>query len=307
MFAVPGGTDPAPVTVQVDNTGGGTLSGLTVGTIIYGAGASGWITSAVLDQTTAPAVLTIQGAVGSLPGGTYTATVPIASSVAVNSPQDVSVTFTVTNQATIQLSGTSANRVAPHLGADPAASAISITNGSGGSLGSLSTSVSYGPNATGWLNTSLSSATAPATLTLSPATGALAIGTYTATVSVVSPIAVNSPQAISVTFQIQTSFANDVQPVLRPANCSGCHSFFSIPDPWPYSMLVGFAACPSFPNDSVWVYPGNPNRSFLYRVFTAQVDPGCQSPTFQPMPPGGVPANTLNIVRQWILDGALNN
>ncbi len=95
--AIPGGTDPAPATVQVDNTGGGTLSGLSVGTITYGAGGAGWISSATLDLTTAPATLTVQAKVGALAVGTYTATIPVASASAVNTPQPVSVTFTVAN------------------------------------------------------------------------------------------------------------------------------------------------------------------------------------------------------------------
>ena len=55
---------------------------------------------------------------------------------------------------------------------------------------------------TGWLAAALSSATAPATLSLNPITGSLSAGTYTATVSLISPVANNSPQNISVTFTV---------------------------------------------------------------------------------------------------------
>lgn len=216
--------------------------------------------------------------------------------------------MTVTNQATIQLSAPPPTAIANHLGGNPTPTAVEITNGTGGALANLSVSVSYGAGATGWLNQSLTSTTAPATLTLSPVTGTLVVGTFSATVSVSSPLALNSPQSFPVSFQVRTSFTNDVQPVLSTINCSGCHGFFSIPDPWPHNMLVGSQACGAgFPNDSVWVFPGNPNRSYLYRILTAQVDPACQSPDFQPMPPGGLAAGPLGIIRQWILDGALNN
>jgi Bacterial Ig-like domain (group 2) len=97
LSAMAGGADPAAVPVQVTNTGGGNLTGLAVGTIGYGPGATGWITGATLDQATAPATLTIQGQVGALGPGSYTATIPITSAAAVNSPQAVTVTFTVTN------------------------------------------------------------------------------------------------------------------------------------------------------------------------------------------------------------------
>jgi hypothetical protein len=92
--ATTGGGNPAAQTVNVTNSGIGTLSGLGVGTITYSAGASGWL-SASLNVTTAAATLTVTPVTGSLAPATYTATVPVTSGVASNSPQSVSVTFTV--------------------------------------------------------------------------------------------------------------------------------------------------------------------------------------------------------------------
>ncbi len=90
-----GTSDPAPSTVTVTNTGGGTLSGLAVGTITYGASQpTGWL-AATLNGTTAPTTLSLQVAKGSLAAGTYTATVPVQSGAASNSPQSVSVTFQI--------------------------------------------------------------------------------------------------------------------------------------------------------------------------------------------------------------------
>ncbi len=86
-------SDPAPATVSVTNTGGGSLTGLAVGTISYGSG-SGWLTATV-NPATAPATLTLTVAKGALAPGTYTATVPVTSPVAGNSPQTVAVTFTI--------------------------------------------------------------------------------------------------------------------------------------------------------------------------------------------------------------------
>ena len=43
-----GSGNPTAQTVNVTNSGTGTLSGLTVGTIAYGAGASGWLRLALL-------------------------------------------------------------------------------------------------------------------------------------------------------------------------------------------------------------------------------------------------------------------
>ena len=47
--------------------------------------------------------------------------------------------------------------------------------------------IRYGPGASGWLAASLSSTTAPATVTVTPTLGSLGAGTYTATVPVSSP------------------------------------------------------------------------------------------------------------------------
>lgn len=104
--ATPGGANPAAQTVSVTNSGGGTLSGLAVGTVAYGAGASGWLQAPTLNSTSAPATLTVQPVTGSLAAGTYTATVPITSGVASNSPRNVTVTFAVATAAAVTISGT---------------------------------------------------------------------------------------------------------------------------------------------------------------------------------------------------------
>jgi alpha-tubulin suppressor-like RCC1 family protein len=88
------GGNPDPKTVNVSNSGLGKLSGLGVGTITYAAGQpTGWLTVS-LSATSGPTTLTLTATSGSLPSGTtYTATVPVTSSVAINSPQTLSVTF----------------------------------------------------------------------------------------------------------------------------------------------------------------------------------------------------------------------
>lgn len=95
--ATAGGLNPLAQSASVTNTGTGLLSGLSVGTIAYGLGQpTGWL-GASLDNSTAPATLTFSATTGSLPAGSYTATLPVQSSVAgvTNSPQSISVTFLV--------------------------------------------------------------------------------------------------------------------------------------------------------------------------------------------------------------------
>jgi hypothetical protein len=113
-FTTPlGGGNPAAKTAAVTNGGGGTLSGLAIGTITYGAGASGWLAASV-SPTTAPGTVTLTATLGSLAAGQYTATVPVTSSAAgvANSPQNISVTFTVT-AADIVVTHFSASRSTP--------------------------------------------------------------------------------------------------------------------------------------------------------------------------------------------------
>ena len=110
-FADTAGTpDPAAQVINVTNSGGGVLSGLTVGTITYGVGATGWLV-ATLAASTPPTTLTLAPAVGSLGPGTYTATVPVQSAFATNSPQNVSVTFTIAPRPLVSLTGTPGYRV----------------------------------------------------------------------------------------------------------------------------------------------------------------------------------------------------
>jgi hypothetical protein len=91
--ATAGGPSPAAQTVSVTNVGGGSLGGLGA-SIDYGSGPSGWLT-ATLGGTSAPTTLTVRPTTGSLSAGTYTAVVRVTSGAAQNSPQQVSVTFTV--------------------------------------------------------------------------------------------------------------------------------------------------------------------------------------------------------------------
>ena len=98
-FAVAqGGANPAPQTVAVTpGVDQRALVNLKVGTITY-IGAGGWL-SATLDKSvapaTAPATLTLDVTSGGLSVGSYTATVPVTSITATNSPKSLSVTLLV--------------------------------------------------------------------------------------------------------------------------------------------------------------------------------------------------------------------
>ncbi len=200
-----GGTPPAGQTVSVTNAGGGTLSALSVDSIVYGSG-SGWL-SATLAGSTAPATLTATADPGSLAVGTYAATIYVGSTASgvTNSPQAVSVSFNVQQPPTIVLGSTAeAHVVTEAPGAPSTASTTVAVTDAGTSVPGLGTSISY-TTGTGWLSASLNSTTTPSTLTLQSSAGALAPGTYTATVNVTSGVAGNSPQSVGVTLTVQNA------------------------------------------------------------------------------------------------------
>ena len=202
-FSAPqGSADPAPMTIDVSNTGGGTLSGLTTSVAYGDRQPTGWLTATIDD--TAPAALTLQATLGALVAGVYTATVSVSSSLAQNSPASVSVTFSVgAPVARIELDPDSLTFTAARGGADPAVQTVQITNGGSVALTSLSTSVSYHDDEEGWLGRAVSSSSAPATLTVGVNIDSLEVGTYTATLNVASTVAVNSPQPLHVTLHIE--------------------------------------------------------------------------------------------------------
>jgi alpha-tubulin suppressor-like RCC1 family protein len=206
-----GANPPSQNNIQVTNSAIGTLSGLSVGSITYEAGQpTGWL-SASLSSTTAPATVTLAVVTGALPAGSYTAFVPITSSApfVTNSPRTITVTFTVTAAPTptINLSASTANFAATAGGANPPSqNNIQVTNRGTGTLSGLGVgTITYqAGQPIGWLSASLSSTTAPATVTLSAVTGALTAGTYIAGVPITSSTAgvTNSPQAITVSLSV---------------------------------------------------------------------------------------------------------
>jgi Rieske Fe-S protein len=175
----------APQTVAVTNAGGSILSGLTVA-LAYGANQrSGWLAVA-LDQTSAPATLTLTASRGIIPAGTYTATVTVSAPGITNSAQQLAVTMVVqdvASPASIQLSAASLSFAAA-VGNPPASQTVQITNGGGGTIAGLATAVNYGNGPTNWLVLTLGQTAAPTALTLRPVISNLLPGTYTATVTV---------------------------------------------------------------------------------------------------------------------------
>ena len=85
-----GGANPASQTITVTNVGGGNFAGLALGATTYGSG-SGWLTTKSISN----GVITLGVTTGALTAASYTASFPVTDANASNSPQTVSVTFSV--------------------------------------------------------------------------------------------------------------------------------------------------------------------------------------------------------------------
>ena len=303
--AAQAGGNPASQTVNVTSARGGPLSGLALGTISYGPGPTNWLT-ATLNQATAPSVLTVQATTGSLTQGTYTATVPVTSAAAGNTPQSIAITFNVGPAGPAILATPSSLTFSTIVGGtSPPSQALNLTNGGGGTLTGLSLgTITYGAGASNWISSAqLSGASAPATLTIQVTTGASAAGSYTATVPVISGVASNSPLDIAVTFDVfAVDFATNVQPIFT-ARCATCHftggQFPDLSLNNSFAAIVGMpSSCPATP---VLVVAGDTTNSHLYRKIRNTQAAGC----FGIMPPGGsLTQGEIDIIGQWILGGA---
>ena len=93
-------TDNSVVTIT--NGGSGTLSGIAIGNIVYGAGAPGWL-RASLSANTAPASLMLSAITDGLAVATYTATVGVIANGS-NSPQSITVTLTIQRTSRLSVS-----------------------------------------------------------------------------------------------------------------------------------------------------------------------------------------------------------
>ena len=193
-------TTPDVELVTITNAGQGTLTGLST-SISYISAQTGWL-SASLNSTSAPATLTLTANASGLAAGTYSATVNVNSSEVGVTSQAVTVTFTVTPQPVITLTPDNRSFTATRGGTLPGSQAVTVSNGGGGTLTGLATTTEYLSGA-GWLNASLNSTTATATLTLQPNTTALVAGTFSARVIVTSTVPGVAPDTVAVSYTVQ--------------------------------------------------------------------------------------------------------
>jgi M6 family metalloprotease-like protein len=179
-------THPGVVVTVVKGSGSGTLSGSTSPPLTATTDGNGRATFAGL---------TITGT------GAHTLTFS-----APNLTEATSQSFTVSAGALIVLSPSGRSFLGTQNGSVPGSQTVSVTNGGGGVLDGLGQgAITYGGGPTGWLTVSVNPTTAPATVTLQPNVTSMAPGTYTATVPVIAAVASNSPQSITVAYDMYPS------------------------------------------------------------------------------------------------------
>lgn len=180
-----GGSNPASQTLNINNTGGGTLSWSV-------SDNAAWLNLSPATGTGNGAV-TLAAATGSLSAGSYSALVTINGTGA--SSRTVPVTFTVTAppaQPTISMSPSALSFNATAGGAGPSNQTIVITNSG---TGTLTWSVTDNAN---WLAATQSGNSVVATVS----TTGLAAGSYSGVITIAASGATNTPQTVPVTLTL---------------------------------------------------------------------------------------------------------
>ena len=205
-----GGASPSSQSIQIANSGGGTLTWTATASAASGGS---WLTVTPASGT-APSTLSVSVSTAGLSAGTYTGSIQIAATGASNTPVSVPVTLTVTAaSATLTVTPQTLAFQYTAGGAAPAAQTISIANAGSGTL-SWTASVSDF-----WLSVSGASGTAPATLSVSANGANLAAGTYTGSVQISSPGATGSPASVAVTLVVTgTQSAGTIAAVTNAAS-----------------------------------------------------------------------------------------
>jgi hypothetical protein len=207
-WTAPQGTNPPSQPLSVKNVGGGSLTWSAVSDVGWLSGSPAGAT--LLPGESTPVTLSVVTALA--PGvGTWTGHWTVTSSQATNSPQVFTATFTVSAVPVISLSPASLIFDAPQGGANPSPAPVTLTNAGFGSMPWGASS-----DAPSWLSVSPASGTLASgdnqILTISINTNGLAEGTYLAAIHVTGTGASNTPQAVSVTLNVNASPKIGVNP-----------------------------------------------------------------------------------------------
>lgn len=189
-----GAGDPSPQTLNISNTGGGTLLWSASDNAI-------WVSPSPFSGT-GNGIVTVRATTGSLTAGTYTGSVTISGEGVTS--RVIPVTFNISApppppppppQPTISMSPSSLGFTATAGGSNPASKTILISNSGSGTL---SWNVTDNAN---WLTATQSGSSVVAAINAA----GLAAGTYNAAITVTASGATNTPQTVPVTLTVSAA------------------------------------------------------------------------------------------------------
>jgi hypothetical protein len=196
------GTQASSKVINIENIGGGQLTGLTATTQYLGTHASDWLTVS-LDKTTAPARMTVQPSAASLPAGNYGAKIELKSPDALLS-YVVDVGLSIDTIPVLVVRDTALAFTWRTSQTGPARmQAVSVLNGGSGTLAGLKAEVTYrAGEPRDWLAAYPPVGDNGGTLLIQAGGRGLPKGGYTGYVTVSVPGAANSPWLIYVSLYV---------------------------------------------------------------------------------------------------------
>ena len=255
---ITGGANPATQTLNILNTGAGTLN---------------WTASKIqpwlsLSQTSGsgPAPVTVTVATNGLAPGTYADTITVNAPGALSSPQTVNVTLVV--NAAIPILSVSSNAVSFSATAgftNPAPQSVTIANMG---IGTLNWTASKTQS---WLTLSATSGTAPSTLGLTISASGLSAGTYNDVLTIAASGANGSPKTVAVTLTLSAAAGNTAAFIRLDTGAQG--NWKTVYGGEGYDFLGAAPLLPSYAQVAV-------NEAFIYTWAGSSTDPrALQQPT----------------------------
>ena len=180
--------NPVAQTIQISNTGGGTLQWSI-------ADNADWVELSPASGT-GPGTVSIAVNTAGLSAGTHSATLTVSSTGASNTPVTASITLALEEAPRIVLSATTTSFNATKGGDDPAPRFIALSNGGGGTLAWTVT------DDADWLTVIPSVGSGAATLSATAAISGLEAGVYEGTVTISAPGSSNTPAIVMVNLTV---------------------------------------------------------------------------------------------------------
>ena len=190
-FQTSAGQDPPAQNLAIVNSGVGAFNWTATATA---TGGGNWLRVNPASGS-GNGVVQVSISAASLAAGSYTGTIAVTAAGAVNSPAAVQVSLTVAALPKLAVES-SALTFQSVVGQNPASQSVSISNSGGGTLNwTASTSIN-------WLSVRPASGTGNGTLQVAVNSASLAAGSYSSTITIAAPGAVNSPATVQVNLTV---------------------------------------------------------------------------------------------------------